>query len=190
MTDDFTISALHFAKQDFLFKVQALESKRYYADRDGLRVPHHTSSMEHDLEKTRTIYPESPRYFKRMMRIAPAAFDGLVKLLDQNPIFQQLPTHSYTTSVHLSLFLWRFGRTGEITGDIVFGSGVSEGTINNMTDRVGQALADIHPQILCPASPEEKEEAKNYVFEKTKVYEWRDGLCVLNGTPFKFGIKP
>lgn len=160
-TDDFTLYSLIIAQQKLNLQLMALSNKRYFADRRGLMVPRHTSTLEDVIAEARTRYSETPRYWRRMMRVTPAAFDVLVHVLDQNPIFQNLPNHAYSTSFHLAVFLWRFGRTGELTGDIVFICGVSEGTIQNMTDRVAQALVDIEPQVLCPASDAEKQDAKN-----------------------------
>ena len=68
-------------------------------------------------------------------------------------------------------------------------AGVSAGTVVNCTCRVIIAFLVLHDSAVHWPSEDEKEELKQWV-EGVSCYTWRDGYCMVDGTPVMLFQKP
>src|SRR5208282_1915083 len=61
-------------------------------------------------------------------------------------------------------------------------AGVSAGTVVNCTRRVMIGFLALHDSVIRWPSEDEKEKSKQWV-EEVSCYAWRDGYCMVDGTP-------
>jgi hypothetical protein len=134
-----------------------------------------------------------PKRFQRNLRVSPATFLQLERKLAGHPVFHpsegkvpQLPVR-----YQLAITLFRFGHEGSACGTeyIAQWAGVCAGMVTKTTRRVMQAVLSFHDEAICWASPAEKEEAKDWVQERS-CRAWRGGYCMVDGSLVPLFQKP
>jgi hypothetical protein len=147
------------------------------------------SSQLHLLEHWRE---ESPDHFRRKLRVDPETFDGLVALIEDNPIFSnnsncpQLPV-----PLQLSVFLFRAGHYGNAASpeDMAQWAGISVGSVERCTDCVIVSLVSLHDEAIHFPGADDKERAKAFVEAQTCL-EWWDSYLVVDGTKIPLFQRP
>ncbi|OBZ77317.1 hypothetical protein A0H81_01878 [Grifola frondosa] len=134
----------------------------------------------------------SPRDFRRLVRMAPAAFEYILSRIENHPIFFNNSNNAQApVRDQLAVTLYRFGRYGNVTvGDIAEWAGVSTGTVDNYTKRVMFALIGQHDHALRWPSHAEIEGAKRWVVSKVGCETWRNGYLGVDGTLSELFEKP
>ncbi|KAJ3741830.1 hypothetical protein DFH05DRAFT_1461918 [Lentinula detonsa] len=130
--------------------------------------------------------PELHGRFIDMIRISPAMFCALLSMIEQNPVFQNSSTNGQApVEVQLAVMLYRMGRFGNANDvhDVAHICGVSEGSVENFTERCHKAIAALQPIFVRPLTEEEKEREKEWVDSKLGFRGlWREGYLMYDGT--------
>jgi hypothetical protein len=135
---------------------------------------------------------DDPKRFRNNLRVSPSTFDGLEKMIADNPIFyNSSPFPQGSVSAQLATTLFRFGHDGNAASveAVAQWAGICAGTVVNWTRRVMLAFLALHDSAVHWPSEEEKEEAKDWV-ESVSCPAWRDGFCMVDGTPAILFQKP
>lgn len=135
---------------------------------------------------------DDPKRFRNNLRVSPSTFDSLEKMIEDHPIFSNDSYFSQSpVSSQLATALFRFGHDGNAASveAVAQWAGVSAGTVVNWTRRVMIAFLALHDSAVRWPSEEEKEEAKVWV-ESVSCAAWRDGYCMVDGTPAILFQKP
>ena len=133
-----------------------------------------------------------PKHFRYNLRVSPDTFDSLQKMIEGHTIFSN---NSYSpqspVSAQLATALFRFGHNGNAASveAVAQQVGVSAGTVVNWMRRVMIAFLALHNVAIRWPSEEEKEVAKEWV-ESVSCNAWRDGFCMVDGTPAVLFQKP
>jgi hypothetical protein len=100
--------------------------------------------------------------------------------VSQNPVNKQL-----------AVAMFRFGHNGNAASveAVAQWTGVSVGTVVNSTRQVMITFLMLHDSAIRWPLEEEKEESKQWV-EAVSCYAWRDGYCMVDGTPIILFQKP
>jgi hypothetical protein len=134
-----------------------------------------------------------PKRFQRNLRVSPETFRQLERKLSSHRVFhpregvvQQLPVR-----YQLAIALFRFGHEGSACGveQVAQWAGVSAGMVDKATRRVMIAVLSFHDEAIRWVMPEEKEEAKAWV-ENRSCRAWRGGYCMVDGTLVPLFQKP
>ena len=133
-----------------------------------------------------------PKRFRHNLRVSPSTFDSLVEMIATHPIFLN---NSYVSQApvkkQLAIAMFRFGHNGNAASveAVAQWAGLSAGTVVNYTRRAMIAFLALHDSAICWPSAEEKEKSKEWV-EAVSCYAWRDGYCMVDGTPIVLFQKP
>ncbi|CEH17679.1 Predicted transposase [Ceraceosorus bombacis] len=162
-----------------------------------------------DMQSTRVLFPSrgnkpirlerlidlldpvnDPRGYRRLVRMAPGAFDELLTLLHGTEEFYD--TSRDVLAEMLSVVLYRFGHSGNgaSVAEIARGAGISEGSVISWSKRVGSALAGLRHVVLTWATEGEKAAAKQWIEDRIPVPSWIAGFCAVDGTHIKLTNKP
>jgi len=94
----------------------------------------------------------------------------------------------------LAIALYRFGYYGNAASiqRIADWAGVGKGTVLVATRRVMTAVlrSSFKDEAIRMPTPEEKEEAKQWVERRSKCSIWRDGWCFVDGTLVPLAFRP
>ena len=113
-------------------------------------------------------------------------------MIETHPIFlndayvSQAPVNK-----QLAVAMFRFGHNGNAASveAVAQWAGLSAGTVVNCTRRVMISFLALHDSAIRWPSAEEKEKSKEWV-EAVSCYAWRDGYCMVDGTPVVLFQKP
>jgi hypothetical protein len=133
-----------------------------------------------------------PKRFRLNLRVSANTFDNLLKMIETDPIFLNDGRYSQApVSNQLAIAMFRFGHNGNAASvdAVAQWAGVSAGTVVNCTRRVMIAFLALHDSAIRWPSMEEKEMSKQWV-ETVSCYAWRDGYCMVDGTPIVLFQKP
>jgi hypothetical protein len=133
-----------------------------------------------------------PKRFRSNLRVSAGTFDSLLVMIDTHPIFlNNANVSQIPVSEQLAIAMFRFGHNGNAASveAVAQWAGVSAGTVVNCTRRVIIAFLALHDSAVCWPSEDEKEESKQWV-EGVSCYAWRDGYCMVDGTPVVLFQKP
>src|ERR1700678_831730 len=114
------------------------------------------------------------------------------KMIETDPVFSNASNVSQTPIIkQMAIAMFRFGHNGNAASveAVAQWAGVSAGTVVNCTRRVMIAFLVLHDSTIRWPSEDEKEESKKWV-EMVSCYEWRDGYCMVDGTPIVLFQKP
>jgi hypothetical protein len=113
-------------------------------------------------------------------------------MIETDPIFSNNANVSQgPVSEQLAITMFQFGHYGNTPSveAVVQWAGVSAGSVVNCTRRVMIAFLTLHDSAIHWPSEDEKEESKQWV-EVASCYAWRDGYCMVDGTPVVLFQKP
>jgi hypothetical protein len=133
-----------------------------------------------------------PKRFRHNLRVSASTFDSLLDMIETHPIFLNDANVSQgPVSKQLAVAMFRFGHNGNAASveAVAQWAGVSAGTIVNCTRRVMIAFLALHDSAIRWPSEDEKENSKQWV-ETVSCYAWRDGYCMVDGTPIVLFQKP
>jgi hypothetical protein len=133
-----------------------------------------------------------PKRFRHNLRVSASTFDHLLEMIKTHPIFLNDTNNSQgPVSKQLAIAMFRFGHNGNAASveAVAQWAGVSGGTIVNCTRRVIIAFLALHDSAVRWPSEDEKEKSKEWV-EMVSCYAWRDGFCMVDGTPIVLFQKP
>jgi hypothetical protein len=133
-----------------------------------------------------------PKRFRHNLRVSASTFDHLLEMIKTHPIFLNDTNNSQgPVSKQLAITMFRFGHNGNAASveAVAQWAGVSAGTIVNCTRRVIIAFLALHDSAVRWPSEDEKEKSKEWV-EMVSCYAWRDGFCMVDGTPVVLFQKP
>jgi hypothetical protein len=133
-----------------------------------------------------------PKRFRHNLRVSPSTFDSLVEMIAMHPIFSNdANIAQHAVSKQLAVALFRFGHNGNAASveAVAQWAGLSAGTVVNYTRRVMLAFLALHDSAIRWPSEDEKEKSKQWV-ETVSCYAWRDGYCMVDGTPVVLFQKP
>ena len=133
-----------------------------------------------------------PKHFRLNLRVSASTFDSLLKMIETHPIFLNEANLSQgPVTKQLAVAMFRFGHNGNAASveAVAQWAGVSAGTVVNCTRRVMIAFLALHDSAIRWPSEDEKEESKQWV-ETVSCYAWRDGYCMVDGTPVVLFQKP
>ena len=133
-----------------------------------------------------------PKTFQHNLQVSASTFDSLLKFIETHPIFfndRNFPQGPVAKQLAVALF-W-FGHNGNAASveAVAQWARVSAGTVVNCTRRVMIAFLALHDSAIHWPSEDEKEESKQWV-EAVSCYAWRDGYCMVDGTPIVLFQKP
>ncbi|CAK5267593.1 unnamed protein product, partial [Mycena citricolor] len=169
-------------------RIQQLESVRTLKPRT--KVPKRSQ-----LSLVLVLYrKDDPVRFRRNLRVAPNTFDGIVRQIENNPVFggeEETGKRQLPVDRQLAIALFRFGHYGNSASveSIAQWAGVSAGMVVNATRRVIIALLDLHDTVIRWPNAEMKEDAKDWV-EEQSCAAWRDGWLLVDGTLVPLAEKP
>jgi hypothetical protein len=113
-------------------------------------------------------------------------------MIEDHPVFLTT-SHNLQNplSVQLVIGLFWFGHNGiaATIEAIAQWAGVSASIVVNCTCRVIVSFLALHDFVVHWPSKDEKKEVKSWV-ESVSCPEWRNGYCVVNGTPIDLCQKP
>ena len=118
--------------------------------------------------------------------------DSLLEMIETHPVFfNDAYTSQSSVNIQLAVAMFRFGHNGNGASveAVAHWAGVSAGTVVNCMRRVMIAFLALHDSAIRWPSEDEKEELKKWV-EMVSCYEWRDGYCMVDGTPVVLFQKP
>lgn len=133
-----------------------------------------------------------PKRFRQNLRVSTNTFDSLLKMIETHTIFM---SDAYVSqcpvSIQLAIAMYRFGHDGNASSveAVAQWAGVSVGTVVNCTRRVMIAFLALHDSAIRWPTEDEKEKSKQWV-ETVSCYAWRDGYCMVDGTPIVLFQKP
>ena len=133
-----------------------------------------------------------PKRFRHNLRVSAGTFDHLLEMIKTHPIFLNDTNNPQgPVSKQLAIAMFRFGHNGNAASveAVAQWAGVSAGTIVNCTRRVMIAFLALHDSAVRWPSEDEKEKSKEWV-EMVSCYAWRDGFCMVDGTPIVLFQKP
>jgi hypothetical protein len=133
-----------------------------------------------------------PKRFRHNLRVSASTFDRLLEMIETHPIFLNDANNSQgPVSKQLAIAMFRFGHNGNAASveAVAQWAGVSAGTIVNCTRRVIISFLALHDSAIRWPSEDEKEKSKEWV-EMVSCYAWRDGYCMVDGTPIVLFQKP
>jgi hypothetical protein len=133
-----------------------------------------------------------PKRFRHNLRVSASTFDRLLEMIETHTIFLNDTNNSQgPVSRQLAIAMFRFGHNGNAASveAVAQWAGVSAGTIVNCTRRVIIAFLALHDSAIRWPSEDEKEKSKEWV-EMVSCYAWRDGFCMVDGTPIVLFQKP
>ena len=161
--------------------IQSLEDTRYLNGRN------------HNVPKLGNLplaweYAQSPQdhhRFRNMLRIPPLSFHVLLGLIEPHPIFQSGSQNAQVeVEIQLAVTLYRMGRyrNGASVQEVARVAGISEGSVENYTERCLTAIESLHDMFVHQLTPEEKEQEKKWVdkhlgFKGT----WWEGWVMYDG---------
>jgi hypothetical protein len=132
------------------------------------------------------LTPSHHDRFIQLLRISPTAFDVLLDLIRDHPIFyNNSPMPQTPVETQLAVTLWRLGRFGNAASvmDAARTAGISEGSVKDFTDRCFQAILPLHDLFVRPLTPQEKEIEKQWVEEHSGIGgTFREGWVMYDGT--------
>jgi hypothetical protein len=133
-----------------------------------------------------------PKRFRNNLRVSASTFDSLLEMIEKHPVFlndANVPQGSVIKQLAIALF--RFGHNGNAASveAVAQWAGVSAGTVVNCTRRVMISFLSLHDSAIRWPSDDEKERSKEWV-ESVSCYAWRDGYCMVDGTPIVLYQKP
>src|SRR6202522_840850 len=114
------------------------------------------------------------------------------KMIETDPVFSNASNVSQTPIIkQMAIAMFRFGHNGNAASveAVAQWAGVSAGTVVNCTRRVMIAFLVLHDSTIRWPSEDEKENSKQWV-EAVSCYAWRDGYCMVDGTPIVLFQKP
>jgi hypothetical protein len=124
--------------------------------------------------------------------VSASTFDSLLEMIETDPVFSNASNVSQTPIIkQMAIAMFRFGHNGNAASveAVAQWAGVSAGTIVNCTRRVMIAFLALHDSTIRWPSEDEKENSKQWV-EAVSCYAWRDGYCMVDGTPIVLFQKP
>ena len=133
-----------------------------------------------------------PKWFQCNLQVSSSTFDRLLEMIEMHPIFSNDAIVSQSpVSMQLAIVMFQFGHDGNAASVEVIAqwSGVSASSVVNCMCRVMIAFLVLHDSAIHWPSEEEKEELKEWV-EVVSCFAWRDGYCMVNGTPVILFQKP
>ena len=122
----------------------------------------------------------------------PHTFNVLISLIEDHLAFQNnAHTPQLPVPYQLGIALYRFGHFGNAASvkAVAQFAGCSEGAVIKSTRRVMIAFAALHDQAIRWPSPEEKQEASDWV-ESVSCCAWCPGFCMVDGTLIPLSSKP
>jgi hypothetical protein len=129
-----------------------------------------------------------------MLRVSPDVFLVLLDLIEDHPIFQNDSNNAQApVQVQLAVTLYRMGRYGNGASleDIARFAGVSEGSVENFTERCFTAIESLHDAFVRLPTREEKEAEKCWVDQRVGFQgTWREGWVMYDGTIVVLYAKP
>jgi hypothetical protein len=130
--------------------------------------------------------------FRQNLQVSASTFDSLLKMIETHPIFLNNSNISQrSVSMQLAIAMFWFGHNGNAASveAVAQWAGVSAGSVVNCTRRIMIAFLALHDSAIRWPSEDEKEESKQWV-EAASCYAWRDGYCMVDGTPIVLFQKP
>ena len=161
--------------------LRTLRNTRYLLPRP--RVPKHSNlHLVHEYAQNVLFHDR----FKSMLRVSPYIYEVLINLISDHPVFRNNSHHQQTpVSIQLAITLYRLGHYGNSASvhDVAQNFGLSEGTIENFTQRCFTALESLHDGVVRQLSPEEKEVEKQWIDAHVGFCGlWREGWIMYDGT--------
>jgi hypothetical protein len=140
-------------------------------------------------------HQEFHHLFRQYLRIDPITFDNILAEIRTDPIFTNQSRHPQMAIDHqLAITLYRFGHYGNAASlqRVADWAGIGKGTVLIATRRVMIAVlrGSFKDQAIRMPTPEEKEEAKQWVGKHSKCTTWRDGWCFVDGTLVPLAFRP
>src|SRR6202522_4264781 len=169
-----------------------------------------TVDLLHVITKTRVLTPHivtkcsqldlvlidfkfhDPKRFWHNLRVSASTFDSLLEMIETDPVFSNASNISQTPIIkQMAIAMFWFGHNGNAASveAVAQWAGVSARTVVNCTRRVMIAFLALHDSTIRWPSEDEKENSKQWV-EAVSCYEWRDGYCMVDGTPIVLFQKP
>lgn len=141
--------------------------------------------------------PEHHHRFIHMLRVSPLIFDTILALIEDHLVFQN-NSNNPQTPVHtqLAVTLYRLGRYGNAASvkDIAMFLGISEGSVENFTDRCITAIKSLHDVFLRALTAAEKKTEKQWILDEMgPEFEgslWCEGYLMYDGTIVVIYKKP
>ena len=133
-----------------------------------------------------------PKRFRHNLRVPASTFDTLLEMIETHPVFLNNAKFSQgPVNQQLAIALFRFGHNGNAASveAVAQWAGVSAGTVVNCTRRVMISFLALHDSAIRWPSEDEKERSKEWV-ESVSCHAWRDGYCMVDGTPIVLFQKP
>lgn len=124
--------------------------------------------------------------FLQILRVSPDVFEILFQLIRDDPVFQNNSNNPQEdVDVQLGVTLYRLGRYGNGASvmDVARFFGISEGSVENYTERCFTAIIRLHNIFVRPLTDEEKETEKKWIDDQVGFQgSWREGYLMYDGT--------
>ncbi|KAG5649709.1 hypothetical protein H0H81_002401 [Sphagnurus paluster] len=153
----------------------------------ALSETHYFNGCDHHVPKSGNIhlaweYTQDPRDYSRflnMLRIPPLSFNVLLELIKNHPVFyNQSQSAQAPVETQLAVTLYQMGRygNGASVQEVARVAGISEGSVDNYTDRCLTAIESLHDIYIRPLTAGEKEVEKMWLENQLGFRGlWRDG---------------
>ncbi|KAF8161028.1 hypothetical protein B0H34DRAFT_746605 [Crassisporium funariophilum] len=155
------------------------------------KIPRGPGQLPHILN---VLKHKRPDHFCQELRVSPYTFDRLVECLMYDPVFTNVSTHGQMpVEDQVAIALYCFGNFGNAAGldKVSKWSGYAKGTVHLATKRVMTAILrrEFMDKAVSLPTGEEKEAAKMWI-EDHSCKGWRDGWCMVYGTPVPLYDRP
>ncbi len=137
--------------------------------------------------------PNDHHHFVQMLRITPESFHFILQLIENHPVFQTWSNRPQTlVQTQLAVTLYRMGHfgNGASVPDIAWTAGISEGSVEDFTNRCHVALHSHYARFICPLTEAEKEREKQWIEDNIGLVGWREGWIMYDGTIIVLYKKP
>lgn len=128
--------------------------------------------------------------FRAFVRVSRVKFRDILRQIENDPVFSNASRHNQTAvSIQLACALQRFGGYGNGVSYIQLGQkfSVSEGSVDNFTERVIAALLNLKKRHIRWPTREEKERHKRKVL---KEFDFPNCVGIMDGSHFNLDYKP
>ncbi len=119
--------------------------------------------------------PNDHHRFVQMLRVTPESFQFILQLIENHPVFQTCSNRPQTpVQTQLAVTLYRMGRfgNGASVPDIARIAGISEGSVEEFTNRCHVALHSHHAHFIRPLTDTEKEREKQWIEDNIGLVGW------------------
>lgn len=134
-----------------------------------------------------------PDEFRRLVRMPPKAFNDLVLLIKDSQHFANDSNNPQSpVDQQLAVFLFRVGHYGNAASidRIAFFFGISTGSVINFSNRVLQAILELHNVYVAWPGHARRLAARTYVRRSTGVVSWSGGIFATDGTTLPLFQRP